>query len=274
MAEELEKVDFWKLLETIGVAVIVSGIACFGDRGAQHVAKFEPAPVLRRKAPGAKPRHWKGEGHKVVVGAGAEFSHWRRVFFFYTGIMCRLIRKILVFTGLAGITASAQNIGYGVRGGVPLSDFLKAESKTGALTNVVRGRGNVILGPMFEVRLPFGLGIEANAIYRRWNADGALSRGSANTWEFPVYGKVRMPGIVVRPYFGGGLNFQKLGDVSRFLGAGVIADSSRRGFLGAGGVEIKVPYVRISPELRFTRWGNSGPLRTTNQIDLLVGLSF
>ncbi len=210
----------------------------------------------------------------VVVRAGAEFSHCPGVFFFYTKYMCRLIRKILVFTGLAGIAAGAQNFGYGVRGGVPLSDFLKAESKVGALTNVVTGRGTVIVGPMVEVRLPFGLGIEANAIYRRWNADGALSRGSANTWEFPVYGKVRMPGIAVRPYIGGGLNFQKLGDVSRFLGTGILADSSRRGFLGAGGVEIKVPYVRISPELRFTRWGNSGPLRPTNQIDILVGFSF
>ena len=187
--------------------------------------------------------------------------------------MCRLIRKILVFTGLVVTMASAQNIGYGVRGGVPLSDFLEAESKTGALTNVVKGRGNVIIGPMLELRLPFGLGIEGNALYRRWDAKGVLDRGSASTWEFPVYGKVRIPGIVVRPYFGGGLNFQRLGDVSRFLG-GAAVDSSRRGFLGAGGVEIKVPYVRIAPELRFTRWGNSGPLRSTNQIDFLVGLSF
>ena len=187
--------------------------------------------------------------------------------------MCRLIRKILVFIALAATMAGAQNIGYGVRGGVPLSDFLKAESKTGALTNVVKGRGNVIIGPMLEIRLPFGLGIEGNALYRRWDAKGVLNAGSASTWEFPIYGKVRIPGIVVRPYFGGGLNFQRLGDVSRFLG-GTVVDSSRRGFLGAGGVEIKAPYVRIAPELRFTRWGNSGALRSTNQIDLLVGFSF
>mgnify|MGYP000375874496 CR=1 FL=1 len=191
--------------------------------------------------------------------------------------MCRLIRKILVFTAVTALFAAmpvgAQNIGYGVRGGVPLTDFLKAESKTGTLTNVLRGRGNVIIGPMLDLRLPFGLGIEANALYRRWNAEGIISTGSANTWEFPVYGKVRVPGVVVRPYFGGGLNFQRLGDVKALLG-GTVVDSNRRGFLGAGGVEIKAPFVRISPEVRFTRWGDSGPLRSTNQVDFLVGLSF
>jgi hypothetical protein len=187
--------------------------------------------------------------------------------------MCRLIRKFIVFTALAAIIASAQNIGYGVRGGVPLSDFLEAESKTGALTNVVKGRGNVIIGPMLEVRLPFGLGIEGNALYRRWDAKGVLNAGSASTWEYPIYGKVRIPGIIVRPYFGGGINFQRLGDVSKFLG-GTSVDSNRRGFLGAAGVEVKAPFVRIAPEIRFTRWGDSGPIRSTNQIDFLVGLSF
>lgn len=187
--------------------------------------------------------------------------------------MCRLIRKMLVFTALAATMAAAQNFGYGVRGGVPLTDFLEAESKTGALTNVVKGRGNVIIGPMVELRLPFGLGVEANALYRRWNAEGIFSSGSQSTWEYPIYGKLRIPGIVVRPYVGGGLNFQRLGDLKNLLG-GTVADSSRRGFLGAGGLEIKVPYVRISPEVRFTRWGESGPIRSTNQIDFLVGLSF
>jgi hypothetical protein len=184
-----------------------------------------------------------------------------------------LIRKILVFTALTAAAVSAQNIGYGVRGGVPLSDFLEAESKTGALTNVLRGRGTVIIGPMLEVRLPFGLGIEANALYRRWDAEGVLNGGSASTWEYPVYGKIGIPGVIVRPYVGAGINFQRLGDVSRFLG-GTAVDSNRRGFLGAGGVEFKAPFVRISPEVRFTRWGDSGPIRSTNQFDFLIGFSF
>lgn len=209
----------------------------------------------------------------MVVRTGNQSSQYLATFFSYTIEMSGLIRKILVGFSFSLAITSAQNIGYGVRGGLPLSDFLKAESKTGALTSVVKGRGNVILGPMFEVRLPFGLGIEADALYRRWDAEGPLSKGTASTWEFPVYGKFKMPGIIVRPYAGAGMNFQRLGDIGKFLG-GATVDKSRRGFLGAGGIEVKVPHVRISPEIRFTRWNDSGPLRSTNQIDLLIGLSF
>jgi hypothetical protein len=69
------------------------------------------------------------------------------------------------------------------------------------------------------------------------------------------------------------MNFQRLGDLAKFIQGGA-AESSRRGFLGAGGVEVKVPFVRISPEVRFTRWNSRGPVRSTNQVDFLVGLSF
>jgi len=187
--------------------------------------------------------------------------------------MCRFFRKYLVFTALLATTASAQKLGFGVRGGVPLTDFLSAESKIGAITNVVKGKGDVILGPMIELRLPFGLAIEGNALYRRWDAEGPLDRGSASTWDFPIYAKVALAGVNIRPYAGGGINFQHLGDVGRFL-SGAQVESNRRGFLGAGGVEIKIPFVRVSPEIRYTRWGSSGPLRSSNQLDFLIGLSF
>jgi hypothetical protein len=187
--------------------------------------------------------------------------------------MSRLFRKILVCCAFSAASLSAQNIGVGVRGGLPLTDFVKAESRTGALTNVVRGRGNVIIGPMLDIRLPLGLGIEFDALYRRWDAEGVLSRGSANTWEFPLYGKLRAPMPVLKPYAGAGVNFQRLGDIGRFLG-GASNDPNRRGLLLAGGLEIKVPFVRLSPEVRYTRWNNAGPIRSSNQVDFLIGISF
>lgn len=182
-------------------------------------------------------------------------------------------RKLIVFCALIQTTASAQSLGYGVRGGLPLTDFLAAESKTGALTNVVRGRGDVIIGPMLELRLPMGFGIEVDALYRRWDAKGILNPGTSSTWEYPIYGKARLPGVIVRPYIGGGVNFQRLGDLSQFVTRNSY-DTTRRGFLGAAGLELKVPFVRISPELRYTRWGQNGPIRSSNQVDFLIGLSF
>jgi len=184
-----------------------------------------------------------------------------------------LVRKLLVIIPAFAPALPAQSIGIGVRGGVPLTDFIKAESRVGTLTNVVTGKGNVVLGPMLDIRLPFGLGIETNALYRRWSANGPLSTGSHSTWEFPLYGKLRTPGILVRPYAGAGLNFQRLGELRTFV-AGGTADKSRRGFLAAGGLDLPVPKIRISPEIRFTRWNNSGPIRSTNQVDFLVGISF
>ncbi|HEU0124413.1 MAG TPA: hypothetical protein VFQ91_28040 [Bryobacteraceae bacterium] len=187
--------------------------------------------------------------------------------------MSGLIRKILACFVLFLPAAYAQNIGIGVRGGVPLTDFLHAESQVGAVTNVVKGRGNVIIGPMFEIRLPMGLGIEADALYRRWDAKGVLDGGSRSAWDFPIYGKARLPGVIVRPYVGAGVNFQRVGDLGRFLQLNS-TESSRRGFLGAGGLEFKVPFVRVSPEIRYTRWNNAGPIRSANQLDFLIGLSF
>ena len=173
--------------------------------------------------------------------------------------MSRFIRKLFVI---------------GLRAGTPLTDFLSADSKVGAVTNVVTGKGNLIVGPMLELRLPFGLGVEVDALYRRWDPKGATgSPGTQNTWEIPLYGKFRMPGVVVHPYGGAGVNFQRLGDLEKFV-TGSKVDASRLGYLVAGGIEIKVPKVRISPELRFTRWNSKGALRSSNQLDLLVGIGF
>jgi hypothetical protein len=183
------------------------------------------------------------------------------------------IRNLYVLAAAFSSLAAAQNIGIGVRGGLPLTDFVEAESRTGAVVNVVKGKGNVIVGPMLDIRLPLGLGIEMDALYRRWDANGVLSSGSASTWEFPLYGKLRAPGPVFRPYAGAGVNFQRLGDIGRFLG-GTSVDSNRRGLLLAGGFEVKVPLIRILPEIRYTRWNASGPLRSSNQLDFLIGLTF
>ena len=48
-----------------------------------------------------------------------------------------------------------------------------------------------------------------------------------------------------------------------------------------GGIELKLPLIRVSPELRYTRWDNknfqsrSGLLNSTqNQLEFLVGFTF
>ena len=168
--------------------------------------------------------------------------------------MLRLLPLLLAATTLL----PAQNIGVGFKGGVPLKDAYRF-TRQGSTT--IRD-GDFVVGPLFEVRLPGGLGIELNALYRQ----GAGSR----TWELPLLVKYRFPGVLVRPVLGGGYTFQRLSDLPGL--------NNRKGVAASGGVEFKLPRLRITPELRYTRFNEqrpaSGLLTGTNQVDALVGFSF
>jgi hypothetical protein len=178
-----------------------------------------------------------------------------------------------VWLVLAAALCPAQSIGVGVKGGLPLSDFLAAESKTGALTNVVRARGDYLIGPMFDLRLPANLGIELDLLYRRWTPESVAGAGAQSALEFPLIGKFRFPTAVARPYIAAGANFQRLGDVAKFV-TGNTVESNRRGIIAGGGIEFKALLIRIAPELRWTRWNATGPVRSSNQVDFLIGLTF
>jgi len=56
---------------------------------------------------------------------------------------------------------------------------------------------------------------------------------------------------------------------------------SNHGFVIGGGVDIKLLLLRVSPEIRYTRWGQDaavnsfpGAISNVNQAEFLVGLSF
>jgi hypothetical protein len=168
--------------------------------------------------------------------------------------MTRLFPLLLAAAALL----PAQNIGVGVKGGIPLKDSYRFSTLGGTTLR----DGDFVVGPMFELRLPAGLGIELNALYRR----GA----GINSWEFPLLAKYRFPGILIRPTIGGGYMFQRLNDIPGL--------DNRKGIVASGGVEFKLPKVRITPELRYTRFNeqrpSSGILTGTHQVDALVGFSF
>ncbi len=168
-----------------------------------------------------------------------------------------MIRLLPLFL-LAVTLLPAQHIGVGIKGGVPVIDATKLIDRN--VTSI--RKGDYVVGPMFELLLPAGLGVELNALYRRGNGVG--------TFEFPLMGKYRFPGILVRPTISGGFVFQRLTDIPGL--------DNRKGIVAGGGVEIKLPKLRIGPELRYTRFNerrtSSGFLTGTNQVDILVGFSF
>lgn len=179
------------------------------------------------------------------------------------------MRTELVVVLISCLPVTAQ-FHVGVKAGVPVTDV------TETINNAVVSKNlpsRWTIGPMLEVDLPGGLGVEVDALYRRVGYEANAGRGqfSDGLWDFPLMAKYRFPGVRVRPYIGGGWTYRRLNDLLRF-------SSSSNGFVGAAGVRIKLPLVKISPEFRYTRWANEdiqpGFRTKKDQAEILVGITF
>lgn len=114
--------------------------------------------------------------------------------------------------------ATAQGLGIGIKGGVPFSDVFKATGETGLLATEISRTSTqrFTLGPMLEVRFPFGLGVEFDALYKRFDQTGeSIQAGSTvmktgNSWEFPLLGKYRIARSFAKPYVEAGVSFNHL----------------------------------------------------------------
>jgi hypothetical protein len=173
-------------------------------------------------------------------------------------------------------SAKADNIGFGVRGGLPFGDaFESATSRNFE----VRGRNRFVIGPTLELRLPAGLGASFDILYRRYGFDtisnGNTSTQSAAQWEFPLMMRYRFPGIVARPFIAGGPVWSKL--------TGITSTRNTTGIALGAGVDISIPLFHITPELRYQRRLQDtiatgatgiGVRSNSNQVDLMVGFTF
>ncbi|HLY20696.1 MAG TPA: outer membrane beta-barrel protein [Bryobacteraceae bacterium] len=204
---------------------------------------------------------------------------------------------ILLLFGPSAIFA--QPFTAGIKAGVPLTDFLNA-SENGVF-NYSAPTQRYIIGGTAELRLPLGLGIEFDALYRRLHYTGSgnlvdvftTSNTTASNWEFPLLLKYRFHFPVVRPFLDAGVAWDTLTGLKQTISevgpVGLTSTSSpselRRnttmGFVVGGGVDIHAIVLHISPEIRFTRWNATqisdpaGLLRSNlNQAEFLVGFTF
>jgi len=212
------------------------------------------------------------------------------------------MRPIVLFL-FGAAAALAQPVSIGVKGGVPINDFVNGTNTASGVISSTTNR--YIVGPEIELNLPWGFGAEFDAMYRHYNFQGfgvsgtATSTTSTGAWEFPLLAKWRVPIPVVKPYIDGGVSWDHL------TGTGVTASSvfpgpnmgpgvnnnTVFGYVGGVGVEIHAAFVRIEPEIRYTRWGSqhfvssngisTGGVATPaafssnqNQLEFLVGLTF
>ncbi len=201
------------------------------------------------------------------------------------------MRLVFVWLLLSG-SAFAQ-FAFGVKGGAPLTDFFHAVDNPQATFKSTAT--NFILGPTVELHFPAGFGVEFDALYRRFHYDTTsnlvdiVANGrAANTWEFPLLAKYKVPGVILRPFLDAGFAFnhwsgvRQLEQVSGALGlAKTDVSGTNKGVVLGAGLELNLHLIRVSPEIRYTRWGasNLGTLADVlrsgqNQAEVLIGITF
>ena len=198
--------------------------------------------------------------------------------------------RLLLLWLIGTLSAFAQLLSFGVRGGLPLTDFYHAVSSPGSTFSSTSTR--YIVGPTIELHLPAGIGVEADVLYRRFDyrasgnlVDTLVNAGASNAWEFPLLVKYKTPGLFVRPFLDAGVAFNRWSGFKQLQVLTVVTRSdvsgTDTGFVAGAGIELHTPLVRLSPEIRYTRWGASsitdlgGALRSNqNQAEVLIGLTF
>lgn len=210
-------------------------------------------------------------------------------------------KAMFVLLALAG-ASFAQPVSIGVKAGVPLTDFVDAAkgNESAYFTNTKR----YTVGGTIEFHLPARFSIEIDALYKRFGFDGqSVSAGSTtltgtrgNSWEFPMLVKFEMVPGPVRPFVDAGASIRHLTgikQVRQVISAGTFSSvevndppefnkATDLGLTFGAGIAFKVGRVRISPELRYTRWGGENlrdPVNALlhtrrNQGDFLLGFTF
>jgi hypothetical protein len=176
-------------------------------------------------------------------------------------------------------------ISVGIIGGVPFNDLTSSVSSGSITTKDDSGRFTI--GPTIRVSLPLGFRVEADALYRGagLNVNASVpnvvgsQNYSASQWRFPVLLQYRLSAPVVKPFLEAGYSYDHI-DIKpqvSVLGntpASSISITSHHGFVIGAGLDLKVPFLKISPELRYTRDAGPDKALNGNQAEFLVGIRF
>jgi hypothetical protein len=199
------------------------------------------------------------------------------------------MKKLIILGTFCAISASAQ-ISIGVLGGAPFTDVVNATNQNNI--SFVTNSSNFTVGPALQIGLPLGLRVEVDALYRPYSfiatstvpppfaTSTAPVHVSASEWRFPLLAQYRFPFPVIRPFIEGGVSFNHLTNTSGTAlittGPGNFINSTNAGVVLGGGVDLKIPLVRLSAELRYTRLGNHyfQNISNVNQAEFLFGVHF
>ncbi len=173
------------------------------------------------------------------------------------------------------MAAPSFAIDLGVRGGLPFGDAFES-LRTANFE--VKGRNRFVIGPTLEIRLPAGLGVNLDFLYRRYRFQTVRESGTATEgagqFEIPVMLRYRFPGVLARPFVAGGPVWSTI--------TGLNSTRNSTGIALGAGIDIQIPFAHVTPELRYTRRFQDTIVSTpaaalkslSNQVDLMVGFTF
>ena len=213
--------------------------------------------------------------------------------------------RLLFLLLLGAAPAFSQLVSFGVKAGVPLTDFIDAASGSNpsGFVDFATHTNRYIIGATGELHLPFRLSLEVDVLYRHFNyqessvLSGITTAGSTtgNAWEFPILAKYRFGPKLIHPFVDAGIAFDTLQGLTQTVSSTVdsitgssssgsptqLLHSTVHGYVVGGGLDIKFLLIHIQPEIRYTRWGAehffdpSGLLHSSeNQGEFLLGVTF
>lgn len=206
---------------------------------------------------------------------------------------------------LAGLLLSQTERAVSVSAGFKLGAPINNPSNQNAPVTIATD-GRWVGGPSLEVKLPYRLAIEVDALYRtrqsttsyRFQLDqttnpyNTRSTTSTGAWDFPLLLKRRFQAGSARPFVSLGYQWSHLSDKSSYYydclgpqgsckpagypvdltGGRVTSSFVERSVVAGGGLEFRTRYGTIAPEVRVTRPVNGYPKDT--RVTGLVGFTF
>jgi len=164
--------------------------------------------------------------------------------------------------------------GFGVKGGVPFTDILETTNTINASNTSLKRSSDYLIGPVVEMRIPFGFALEVDGLYRgteyNLTTNNVTTNLPAHAWEIPYLAKFRFPIPLLKPFISAGGAYRTFTDLPPSV------TPTHNAFVVGGGMELRISRLRLSGEARWLHWGstsNSNTVRPAqNQGEVLFGL--
>jgi hypothetical protein len=195
----------------------------------------------------------------------------------------------------AASSAFAQHISVGIKAGVPLTGLLRTKSRDHLCCGEFPTQTKrYTIGPVVDIRLPLGFGVEFGAMYKRFDQQSlavtttgyvmideengypiqqtAGISAVGHSWEFPAAVQYHFFKSAIRPYVEGGVSLNRLSNVYSFQNASIDfrqlpfttvplrGSFTRVGPLFGMGVDVKLHRIHVTPGLRYTHYNRLSSL--------------